>query len=127
MTKKELIQLRSARERVAEYEERIERIRSRLESVTQSLHNTPVQTSRSDTMLNQIAILEEMQSTLEEKRLDLYRLVKIAYEEFDKLPDPLGKLMKLRYIDGLPWHDVAEELGYSESNCYKLLETYNYC
>ncbi len=76
-------------------------------------------------MLNQIAILEEMQNTLEEKRLDLYRLVKIAHEEFDKLPDPLGKLMKLRYIDGLSWHDVAEELGYSESNCFKLLETYN--
>lgn len=126
MTKKELDELRTAHQKISDYEERILRLRSRMESVTQSLSNTPVQSSRQDTLLNQLAILEEMENTLEEKRLDLYRLQKRALEEFERLSHPLGIIMKLRYIDGLSWEAVALESHYSESHCYRLHETYVY-
>ena len=126
MTKKELDELRTAHHKITDYEERILRLRSRMESVTQSLSNTPVQSSRQDTLLNQLAILEEMENALEEKHLDLYRLQKRALEEFELLSYPLGIIMKLRYIDGLSWEAVALESHYSESHCYKLHETYVY-
>lgn len=55
---------------------------------------------------------EEMIAETAEKAQKALKEVTDIVEE---LPDPMGRLILLRYIEGLPWIEIQEEIGYQST------------
>lgn len=101
--------------------ERMQKLRSRTEGTTPSYSTQPHGGGTSDKVGDGVAELDKLLTQFE-REVDVYaRLAADVNEAIQMLEDPkLRNLMGLRYLDGLPWDEVADRIGYSVQRCYEL-------
>ena len=111
MTIKELSKLYNCRKRVAELRELIATIEARAVKVTPGIGGMPHGSGISDkTAIGaELADVREQLDALEEQELrELAVLVRYIASVEDAF---IGKLLRLRFVDGLTWRDVAYKAG----------------
>ena len=102
--------------------ERIQRLRSRMESVTPSYKAIGGRGSDvADKVGNGVVALDSLIRQFDAETTEYARLAADVNEAIQLLKDPRHRnIMGLRYLDGLNWDDVADRAGYSVDHCYRL-------
>ena len=115
MTLNELRAVRDTHIQIENLNERIARLRSALESCTpKPLTKMPKGTLVvQDKLAESVAKLIEMENELEQKKLDLAIRYEAVERWIDTLPPCQAQVIRLRYLDGMSWRQVARETGYS--------------
>ena len=117
-----LLRPRAIRREIERKQMRIETLRRFAEHLTSPLREVRVKSTPDPTRMQ--ALLAEAAD--EEKHLplleaELEQALTAAAITISTLPDErLVRLMELRYMEGCSWEDVAAEMGYSQSQMFKL-------
>jgi RNA polymerase sigma factor (sigma-70 family) len=115
LTPQKLRAVRDMRLQIESLNERIARLRSALESctpkpLTKMPKSTPIVQDR---LAKSISKLVEMETELQHKLIDLAVLYEEVERWLDELPPTQAFVVRLRYVDGMSWRQVARETGYS--------------
>lgn len=107
---------RAQRQEVASLRERIARLRAALEGAARPpLSGTPAAAGYGDRMAGQVAELLALEERLRERLLCLERGLREVDDWLGGLPPEEACVLRLRYVDGLPWSQVERQAGYSDA------------
>ncbi|MBC8531793.1 sigma factor-like helix-turn-helix DNA-binding protein [Gehongia tenuis] len=113
--------VRDLRRRIEGLQERIARIRSSLEGSTIRIRDLPGGASKEqDRMASDVARLLELEDQLKARVLEYETELIVIDEALAALPSPEQEVMRLRYVDGLKWWEVAQRMNYDERWCKRL-------
>lgn len=113
--------VRDLRRRIEGLQERIARIRSALEGSAIRIRDLPGGASKErDRMATDVARLLELEDQLKARVLEYETELIVIDEALAALPSPEQEIMRLRYVDGLKWRQVAQHMNYDERWCRRL-------
>lgn len=117
MTAKEFLRrARSADRLIDQATERVERIRSRLESGRMS-NITGMPRGGAADWTDTANALIELERRVNERVRDMCRLKRLAMDAIDQVEEArLREVLELYYLDGYTWEQVAERMGYTIRN-----------
>lgn len=115
MTAKEFLRrARSVDRRVGEAQERVERLRARLEAGRRS-SVTGMPRGGAKDWTETADRLIELEQRVNEKTRELVRWKLAAIDAIRTVEEPrLAEVLELYYIDGLTWEQVAERMGFED-------------
>jgi len=121
-TIQELKQSRGRQAKIKRLDEEIEQLKSAMESTTQALSLAPGGGAVKDKLAEQMAEYMELIARRNEERIRAERLMEAVEEFIASLPEQQAKVIRLRYVDGLSWTQVADKANYGKRHCYKINE-----
>ena len=95
-------------------------LHSATERTTSVLRKTPRGTAETDYLEEQLDKITGFERLYATELIAAMELIVEVDGYLRQLPRRHEDVMRLRYIDGREWKDVAKELHYSEPHCYKL-------
>ena len=95
-------------------------LRSATERTNSVLRKTPRGTAETDHLEEQLDKITEFERRYAAELIAAMELIVEVDGYLRQLPRRHEDVMRLRYIDGREWKDVARELNYSEAHCYTL-------
>ena len=95
-------------------------LHSATERTTSVLRLTPKGTADNDYMETQLDKITEFERSYAAELIAAMELIVEVDGYLRQLPRRHEDVMRLRYIDGREWKEVADELNYSEAHCYTL-------
>ena len=122
MTIDDLKNVRRQKLRVESLQERIERLRSRAEYTQQQLGECGRSDPTRDRLAEYVAELDELERLLTGEMIALEKQLVFVDVELAKLPENQEKVLRLRYVEGLSWRDIAKKVGYSIRQTIRLAE-----
>lgn len=103
--------------------ESLENWKNKILNVTSTLSDMPKSNKRSDVISDGIAIISEIEDTINKEIDNLINLKKEIENKIDQVEDPkLRELLKCRYLDCKSWEEIAYLNGYSWRWVYTLHE-----
>lgn len=113
--------VRNLRLHIEGLQERIARIRASLEGSAIRIRDLPGGASKErDRMATDVARLLELEDQLKAQVLEYETELIVIDEALAALPSPEQEIMRLRYVDGLKWWEVAQRMNYDERWCKRL-------
>jgi len=107
-------------------QERIERLRSRAEYNQRLLGECGRSDPTRDRLAEYAAELDGLERELTVEVIALEKQLAVVDSELAKLPENQEEVLRLRYLEGLEWEEVARRMRYSSRQCrrifYKTLE-----
>lgn len=97
--------------------ERIELLRSAMETGERILRNGSGSQFSQDKISSSVAKLDDLEHTLVEEISELELETRIAERTIGALPETEQMIMRLRYIYAYSWEQVGAALTYSTSHC----------
>ena len=113
----DLKNVRRQKLRVEALQERIERLRSRAEYTQQQLGECGRSDPTRDRLAEYVAELDGLERQLTGEMIALEKQLVVVDAELAKLPENQEKVLRLKYMEGLRWRQVAQKMHYSESYC----------
>ena len=117
MTIDDLKNVRRQKLRIETLQERIERLRSRAEYTQQQLGECGRSDPTRDRLAEYAAELDELERELTGEMIALEKQLLIMDAKLAKLPENQEKVLRLKYVEGLRWCEVARKTHFSESYC----------
>lgn len=118
MKERELLKVSNLKKEKERIEERMERLRSILYPRIPSLTGMPRSGRQEDLIANAVARYMDLEQQYLLVSIDLISTWEIVEEEIEKLEDSYEReTIRLRYLFGLKWDAIAEELQKSNSQC----------
>lgn len=117
MTIDDLKNVRRQKLRVDALQERIERLRSRAEYNQRQLGECGQSDPTRDRLAEYAAELDELERELTGEMIALEKQLVVVDAELAKLPENQERTLRMRYIEGLRWYEVARKTHFSESYC----------
>ena len=111
--------LRTQRLRADFLRERIECIRADLERIT-ALPRNGTGGGAGDKMSGPVAKLIDLQQQYAEEVVEIESSLQITELTLSQLPDKQQTILRLRYIEGLTWENVARRTHYDPSHCRRI-------
>lgn len=119
MTREEFCSIPLTELRIRILKQSIASLRSLATSLSAPLGGDRVQSSGvSDRVGRIVADIADAEAEMEKEIRRLAQLRLEAIQLVEGLPDPDQSVMRLRYIVGAQWETIADEIGYTERNCY---------
>ncbi len=125
--KRELLNMYAeSRDEIEDLAERIVRLRARAEKLTSTLSPTPgcgsseLVSDKVQRCISEALVLEDVYSRRIDENLAMLDALEAAIE---RLPKPrYRRLMRMKYIDGASWEEVAAALNYSPRHLQREME-----
>lgn len=117
MTTEDLKNVRRQKLRVETLQDRIARLRSRTEYTCRELGETGGGDPTRDQLAEYVAELDALERRLTGEMIALEKQLAAVDAELAKLPENQEKVLRLRYMEGLRWREIARKMHYSESYC----------
>ena len=122
MTKNELKEYRAVANEIEIIKEKLEYLEEKKTSVkSQVISDMPRSSSENERLSTLLAEIEEVTELYNEK---MSRLIKSQFKienTIDILDDATERnLMRLKYLDGFTWEEVAVEMGYSWQHIHRI-------
>ena len=103
--------------------ESLENWKNKILNVTSTLSDMPKSNKRSDVISDGIAIISEIEDTINKKIDNLINLKKEIENKIDQVDDPkLRELLKCRYLDCKSWEEIAYKNNITWRHVYRLHE-----
>lgn len=109
------------RSRIESLHERIQRITSVLEVCAVQYRNMPGTPAYSDRLSSGVAKLVDLKQQLVDEQIGFEVEIQLAEIEISKLSELEQRLVRLKYIHGLSYAQIAERENYSESYCKEVI------
>lgn len=117
VTQQDLKACRDIRGQIESIDERIARLRSQAERLSRPLTGMPGGGSAGDALAVYAARLDELERQRADRVIALEEQLQVCEDWIDALPGQQAKVMRLRYIVGLSWRQVAKRAHYSVGHC----------
>lgn len=118
MTIKELSGYVADHRQIESIEKRIQRIEDSLTHITAVLSGMPRGATGRDKMAKLVSELTDLKTEKAEKLIRLETNMRRVETALDELPDIERIVMRYRFVECLPWREVAKKTNYSESYLY---------
>lgn len=119
MTREEFMSIPLTDLKIRILEQSIATLRITATSLSAPLGGDRVQTSGTTDRVGRIvAEIADAEIEMDREIQHLAQLRLEAIQMVEGLPDPDQSVMRLRYIVGAQWETIADEIGYTERNCY---------
>ena len=119
MTREEFMSIPLTDLKIRILEQSIATLRITATSLSAPLGGDRVQTSGTTDRVGRIvAEIADAELEMDREIQHLAQLRLEAIQMVEGLPDPDQSVMRLRYIVGAQWETIADEVGYTERNCY---------
>ena len=115
-----LLECRDIMDRTRWIDTQLMALRCATERTTSVLHKTPRGTAETDLLEERLDKITEFERMYSAELIAAMELIVEVDGYLRQLPRRHEDVMRLRYIDGREWKEVAEELHYSEPHCYTL-------
>jgi len=119
VTIQDLQSCKHIRAQIDSLDERIARLRSQAERLSRPLTGVSSGDTR-DHLADYAAKLDELERQRAAQVIALEEQLQDCEDWIASLPGQQAKVMRLRYVQGLPWKQVAENARYSMSHCKKI-------
>jgi RNA polymerase sigma factor (sigma-70 family) len=119
LTIKDLQACGDIRSQIESLDERIARLRSQAERLSRPLTGLPG-IDAGDFLAEYAAKLDELELERVGQVITLEEQLQTCEDWIATLPTRQAKVMRLRYIDGLPWKQVAQEAHYGIRHCSRI-------
>lgn len=123
LTIDDLKNVRRQKLRVEALEERIERLRERAEYTQRQLGECGRSDPTRDRLAEYAAELDELERELTGEMIAMEKQLVYVDAELAKLPENQEKVLRLRFLEGLSWKNIASITHYSEKYVFKLIKT----
>lgn len=121
MTREELLSIPGTEMRIKVLNASILQLRSLATSLSAPLGGDKVQApGAKDRIGNIVSSIVDAEAEMKEDIRILASLRLEAVEIVESLPEPELSVMRLRYIVGMKWEDIADEVGYTTRNCFNI-------
>ena len=117
MTIDDLKNVRRQKLRVEALQERIERLRSRAKYNQRQLGECGRGDPTRDRLAEYAAELDTLEQELTAEMIALEKMLATVDAELTFLPEKQEKVLRLRYIEGFSWTQVARQMHYCERHC----------
>ena len=115
-----LRELRWMAKDIEQWRERIDRLRSATEGMTQRPRDGARGTAEQDHLAAAVAMIEGMQRTLFCKIVEREKVLLDAEQFVDTLPVSQRAIIRMKYFDGMSWAAVSRAAAYDERWCRRL-------
>lgn len=122
MTQQELEACQKAHEKISSLEERIVRLRSQAERLTQILRQSQGKSKEKDKLAAYVAVLEKLEQQRAAELIDAEKGMQKFETWLETLPVQQAKIMRLRYEKGLPWREISRKTHFSIRHCTRIHE-----
>lgn len=119
MTIRDLQTCRNIRGQIDSLDERITRLRSQAERLSRPLTGLPGGEA-SDQLAEYAAKLDDLERQRTAQIIALDEQLQTCEDWIETLPTQQARVIRLRYVQGLPWKLVAEKAKYSMNHCKKI-------
>ena len=116
--------LRDRHNRIENLKERIERLRAAMELGARQLRVAPARNAARNKLEEDMAKLDELERELVGEVAAFEQEIRKAEQLLEGLPVREQLIMRLRYVDGLSWRQVARRAHYSERHCRRINKSY---
>lgn len=99
---------------------RIEDLEGALMRTTTRLNGMPHSSDGSDKMAGMVAVIEDLRSKLDERRVEIEANMQKVDKALDALPAQQRTVMRYRYVDGLPWEVVSRKTHWSVPHLFRI-------
>lgn len=122
MEANDLKQCKAKKYDIESKKERIATIRGILERITPVLSDTGgvSVSAKDDKTARYVSELIDLERELIELTAMRERELQSIEEWIDTLPGIQSAIMRMRYVDGMKWAQIAQRTGYSPTQCYEL-------
>lgn len=120
MTQQELEACQKAHEKISSLEERILRLRSQAERLTQILRQSQGKSKEKDKLAAYVAVLEKLEQQRAAELIDAEKSMQEFEAWLETLPLQQAKIMRLRYEKGLHWKEIVKATHFSKRHCYRI-------
>ena len=120
MTIQDLQACKHIHDQIDSLDERIARLRSQAERLCRPLTGLPGGGDTGDQLAEYAAKLDEMERERAGQVIALEEQLQACEDWIETLPTQQAKVMRLRYIDSLPWKQVAREAHYGIRHCSRI-------
>ena len=113
--------IKNVRNEIKKLEEKLQDISDALQRLTVCNDGTPKTPTRSDTMSALLATKLDLEKEVEERIAALMKMrIELATKLFAdvSLSNHERKVLLLRYVDGLPFKEIARQMKYSENQIF---------
>ena len=114
---------RAALKRMDSLTRAINEARNRTTNITMHIKENPVQNGNAayDSMAEDVSKIIDAENQLFEQWLSAGRILQEVMAAINSVPDEMQKtVLTMRYVEGLGWFKISENIGYEISNTYKL-------
>lgn len=119
MTIQDLQACKHIRDQIDSLDERIVRLRSQAERLSRPLTGLPGGAA-GDHLAEYAAKLDELERQRAGQVIALEEQLQACDDWIVTLPAQQAKVMRLRYVDGLKWRQVAKRARYTMNHCMKI-------
>jgi len=120
MTIDDLKNVRRQKLRVEALQERIERLRSRMEYTQRQLGECGRSDPTRDRLAEYVAELDALERELTGELISLEKKLFVVDAELSNLPVLDGTILELRYSKAMKWKDIANITNYSIRHCKRI-------
>ena len=111
--KEELLQYKYAREKVDETLEEYQKYKDRAEKMTSIISDMPRGTSSSDKVADNAVKMADLSAEYEKRWLEAENKKLEIEKNIDLVEEPYRTLLHKRYVQGLNFEKIADEMSYS--------------
>ena len=111
--KEELLQYKYAREKVEETLEEYQKYKTRAEKMTSIISDMPRGTSNSNKVADNAIKMADLSVEYEKRWLEAENKKLEIEKNIDLVEEPYRSLLHKRYVQGLNFEKIADEMGYS--------------
>lgn len=122
MRKKDLERCIELHSEIQRLEDRRKKIEEAAQRITKIISSEPKGNEPRDKLAEYVAKLDTLDRLYAGKIIELNALFRLIELDLEDFPAQQRIILKLRYIDGLPWRRVAEKSKYSEKHIFKIHE-----
>ena len=121
MTVDELRECWWRRSKIKSLQDRIERINEQITSAAaKPLTHAPRSGGNRDAIGEAVAKMQDLRADLLRELVALEEHLRTVERWLDTLPPNKAAVLRLRYVDGYSWREVARRAGYAERHCRRI-------
>lgn len=121
MTVEQLRECWWRRSKIKSLQDRIERINEQItNAAAKPLTHAPRGGGNRDAIGEAVAKMQELRADLLRELVALEEHLRTVERWLDTLPPNKAAVLRLRYVDGYSWRDVAQRAGYERRHCVRI-------
>ncbi len=120
MTKQQLQEYKWLQKNIQQLEEKLLELETESTRMTQRISHGPMGSQRKDKMADMVSKIIDVQNCIDQQLVKAYHLMEEIEKSIEILPERERYLIRSRYINGMNWEKICEDMSYSWKQTHRI-------